>query len=110
MIEEAASKTLSEMRALVRTLRGDEQTAYAPAASVADLERLVTLAVTLPWVGAELAATRELLGDDVWPYGVDVNRAEIETLIRYSVEQGILPQAVAVDELFAPSTLVTAKI
>jgi len=84
--------------------------AAAKALAVADLERLVTLSVTLPWVGAELAATRELMGEDFWPYGVEPNRREMETLIRYGVEQGLTPETVAVDALFAPSTLAMAKI
>lgn len=78
--------------------------------AIADLERLITLSVTLPWVGAELAATRELMGDDFWPYGVDTNRRDIETLIRYSIEQGLMPQPVDVDSLFAASTLTVSKI
>ncbi|MFT5449274.1 MAG: 4,5-dihydroxyphthalate decarboxylase [Gammaproteobacteria bacterium] len=78
--------------------------------AVADLERLITLSVTLPWVGAELAATRALMGDDFWPYGVDANRRDIETLVRYSMEQGLIPQPVDVDSLFAPSTLTVSKI
>ena len=34
----------------------------------------------------------------------------IETLIRYSIEQGLIPQPVDVDSLFAPSTLTVSKI
>jgi 4,5-dihydroxyphthalate decarboxylase len=82
----------------------------AKALAVADLERLITLAVTLPWAGAELAATRELMGHDFWPYGVDPNRHDIETLIRYGVEQGLTPETVQIDSLFAPTTLTVAKI
>ena len=82
----------------------------AKALAINDLERLITLAVTLPWVGAELEATRDILGHDVWPYGVNENRREIETLLRYSEEQGIIAQAVDVDGLFAASTLAVAKI
>ena len=78
--------------------------------AIGDLERLVTLSVTLPWVGAELAATRELMGHDFWPYGVEPNRRDVETLIRYGVEQGVTPEAVEVDPLFAPTTLTVAKI
>ena len=78
--------------------------------AVEDLERLITLSVTLPWVGAELAATRELMGDDFWPYGVDANRRDIETLIRYSIEQGLIARSMDVDSLFAPSTLSVSKI
>jgi 4,5-dihydroxyphthalate decarboxylase len=84
--------------------------AAAKALAVEDLKRLVTLAVTLPWVGAELDATRSLMGEDFWPYGVESNRRELETLVRYAVEQGITPGEVPVDPLFAPTTLTVAKI
>lgn len=77
---------------------------------MAELERIITLSVTLPWVGAEMAATRDVLGPDVWPYGFEENRAEIETLVRYSLEQGLISAAPKPEELFARSTLATARI
>ena len=82
----------------------------AKEAAVAELERIITLSVTLPWVGAELASTREVLGHDFWPYGFEENRGEIETLIRYSLEQGLISKAPKPEGLFAPSTLATARI
>jgi 4,5-dihydroxyphthalate decarboxylase len=78
--------------------------------AVAELEGLATLKVTLPWAGAELAATRELMGRDIWPYGFGENRREIETLIRYSFEQGLISQPVAPEELFAASTLSVSRV
>ena len=78
--------------------------------AIEELERIVTLSVTLPWVGAELAATRAVLGEDVWPYGVAENRREIEALIRYQVEQGLTDREQSVEELFAETTLAVAKI
>jgi 4,5-dihydroxyphthalate decarboxylase len=44
----------------------------------------------------------EITGDPL-PYGIEPNRPALEAIIRYSVEQGILPRPVAVEELF-PST------
>ena len=41
MIEVEASRTLAEMRAMVRVLRNQEPADYAPQPGVADLERLV---------------------------------------------------------------------
>ena len=40
MIEVEASRTLAEMRAMVRVLRNQEPADYAPQPGVADLERL----------------------------------------------------------------------
>jgi len=50
------------------------------------------------------AAVMAITGDPL-PYGVGPNRREIEAVIRYSVEQGILPRTVALEDLFAKGTL-----
>ena len=78
--------------------------------AIADLEKIGALALSLPWVGAELEATRALLGDDIWPYGVAENTSEIEALIRYSHSQGLTARPLAMDELFAPTTFEYVKI
>jgi len=44
------------------------------------------------------------LGGDPLPYGIEPNRPTLEAILQYSVEQGILPRPVAIDELFPPST------
>ena len=41
------------------------------------------------------------LADDTVPYGIDANRPAIELLMRYASEQGLIPHAFSVDELFA---------
>lgn len=63
------------------------------------------LSVSLPWLIAEVEATRALMGDDYWPYGLEPNRATLEALVRYSHAQGLAARLVPVEELFAPSTL-----
>ena len=52
-----------------------------------------------------LARTRELLGDDPFPYGLARNRAMLDDLTRHSVEQGLTSRALPLEELFAPSTV-----
>ena len=42
---------------------------------------------------------------DPLPYGVEPNRAVLEALIGHALTQGIISQAVSVEELFAPATL-----
>ena len=73
--------------------------------AMAELRDPVVLSTTLPWQIAEVEATRALMGDDYWPYGLEPNRKNLETLMRYSCEQGIAEHAVPVEQLFAPSTL-----
>lgn len=57
--------------------------------------------VMLPWLVHHLAETKRLLGDDYWSYGIDANRKVIETMCRYSHEQGMTHRLLSVEELFA---------
>jgi ABC-type nitrate/sulfonate/bicarbonate transport system substrate-binding protein len=50
------------------------------------------------------AAVMAITGDPL-PYGVAPNRREIEAVIQYSVEQGILQNPFSVEEIFAKGTL-----
>jgi 4,5-dihydroxyphthalate decarboxylase len=75
------------------------------ARATALLSEAVVLSVTLPWLIAEVEATQALMGEDYWPYGVEANRAALETLMRYSCEQGLAQRTIPIEELFAPSTL-----
>jgi 4,5-dihydroxyphthalate decarboxylase len=43
-------------------------------------------------------------GIDFHPFGVDALRKPLELVMRYSVEQKIIPRAFAVDELFDETT------
>src|SRR6266404_4119366 len=68
--------------------------------ALADLQKLAAFSVTLPWVEAEYRATQDMLGKDIWPYGLEQNRNAIETLCRYLHEQGFTQRRMAGDELF----------
>jgi 4,5-dihydroxyphthalate decarboxylase len=59
----------------------------------------------LAWFGAEQEEERALLGADPWPYSVAQNRIALETLLDYAVEQGLTERRLAIEELFAASTL-----
>lgn len=50
-------------------------------------------------------AARRALAQDPYPYGVAANRLALETITRYSHEQGLTARVVGLNELFAPSTL-----
>jgi 4,5-dihydroxyphthalate decarboxylase len=60
---------------------------------------------TLPWNAQEIEETQQLMGKNFWPYGIDSNRKALETLFRYSHEQGLASRRLTVEELFVPSTL-----
>jgi len=86
--------------------------AFTQAKRLADEElcEVNALKIGLPWITAEVEATRELMGKDFWPYGVDANRKTIETAARYALDQGLLARPVAVEEMFPPSTRDTARV
>ncbi len=60
---------------------------------------------TLPWVAAELDATKSAMGEDFWPYGIQKNLTILELLARHSYEDGLTPRRLSIDELFTPSVL-----
>jgi 4,5-dihydroxyphthalate decarboxylase len=61
---------------------------------------------TALFFGPEYAAmTRELIGDDPFPYGIEANAAMLDTIAGYSYEQGLTSRKMRVEELFAESTL-----
>ena len=59
----------------------------------------------LPWFADQWEATKDLMGDDFWPYGVAENRAELEAVCRYSHEQNLGRKRLSVEALFAPETV-----
>ena len=58
----------------------------------------------LPWFADQWEATKDLMGDDFWPYGVAENRPELEAICRYSHEQNLGRKRLSVEALFAPET------
>jgi 4,5-dihydroxyphthalate decarboxylase len=52
-----------------------------------------------------LTMTRNVVGDDPFPYGVKANAAMLDTLTGYSYEQGLTTRKMKVEELFAEETL-----
>jgi 4,5-dihydroxyphthalate decarboxylase len=75
----------------------------AKALAEAELQGAATAKIMLPWFANEAQATRELMGDDFWPYGLERNRSGIETLARYAHEQHVTSRRLSVDELFVDS-------
>ena len=47
---------------------------------------------------------------DYWPYGLEANRANLETLHGYLYEQGLIRQKLSLDVLFARETVEAFKI
>ena len=80
--------------------------AYADAKKMmyAALTKMGWASISLPWVGQEIEETRELMGENFWPYGIEPNRKGLEALFLYSHEQGLAKKKLKIEELFHPST------
>lgn len=78
--------------------------AEAKRLSTADLFEFGALKIGLPWIASQARQTRQLMGEDFWPYGIEPNRHTLEVMTRYSFEQGLAVRKLDVDELFAPGT------
>lgn len=56
--------------------------------------------------GPEYAAmTRNIIGEDPFPFGIKANQAMLDTIIGFSHEQGLTPKKLTAEELFAEQTL-----
>jgi 4,5-dihydroxyphthalate decarboxylase len=80
-----------------------EMYSQAKQQAYANMETTTSLKVTLPWVTQELEETRELMGKDFWRYGLDANRKELELVMRYTHEQGLVRERRKFEEMFHPS-------
>lgn len=80
---------------------------YSEAKLVAyeNLATTTVLRTTLPWVTEEYEETRQIMGDDYWRYGIEANRKELEAVMRYTYEQGLVKERGDFEEIFHPSTL-----
>ena len=64
---------------------------------------------TLPWFGQEFEETREVMGENFWPYGIEPNRKTLNALFRYSYAQGLAKKMLQVEDLFHASTIDLAE-
>jgi 4,5-dihydroxyphthalate decarboxylase len=55
-----------------------------------------------PFLAADVEEIDEVFGGDPFSYGIERNRATIETMIRYMVEQDYIPETIPVEDLFLP--------
>jgi 4,5-dihydroxyphthalate decarboxylase len=69
------------------------------------VDTLKSGAIAEPTAADKTFADVMAITGDPLPYGVGPNRRELEAVIQYSVEQGILPTPFAIEDLFAKGTL-----
>ena len=54
----------------------------------------------IPWCFEYTARSREIFGDDYWPYGIEPNRKTLEAFLEYAYEQGVCHRRLKAEELF----------
>lgn len=59
----------------------------------------------LPWASQEFEATKELMGENYFSYGVEPNRKSLESLFRYSYEQGLCSKHLKIEDIFLLGSL-----
>ncbi len=70
------------------------------------MERLFdtgALSAMVPLLPAVMDETREIFGEDFWPYGLEANRKTLEKLVLYAHQQGLTRRLLEVEELFGES-------
>lgn len=63
----------------------------------------------IPLVSELASHWADLMGGDLWPYGVEANRPTLDAFLGYCVEQGIATRRMTCEELFAPETLAVSR-
>lgn len=79
--------------------------AFLEAKALAERDPIEAVPLGLVFRWEFLSQVRSWFGADPFPYGVAANREALERLIRHSREQGLTEREIAVEELFAPSTV-----
>ena len=75
-----------------------------------ELGQIGHLSTSLPWSVAEFERLQHVMGSDFWSYGVEANHRVLDTLARYSHEQGLSSRRLPVEEMFWPATHDLSKI
>ncbi|MGD1057809.1 MAG: 4,5-dihydroxyphthalate decarboxylase [Solirubrobacteraceae bacterium] len=59
----------------------------------------------VPWSFANAHRAEELMGEDLWPYGIEPNRTALRAFLGMAYEQGVCARLLEPEELFAPQVL-----
>lgn len=68
--------------------------------SLRRLSSIVNSRIAIPWSHVAYDHAREVLGANLWPYGIEDNRRTLESFLQYCQEQGLTERTVRVEELF----------
>ena len=85
--------------------------AFETAKKISQAEMLETAALKIghPWIVSATQSAQEVMGADIFPYGVAASRPTLEAAIRYSTEQHMAVRPITIEEMFPPNTLEVPK-
>ncbi len=63
----------------------------------------------IPWGVDAAREAQNLFGDDIWPYGIEPNRATLEAFVHFAHQQGVAWRKLKPEDLFAKQTLEVIK-
>ncbi len=78
--------------------------AKAKAYALNELTLMNVARVSLAWIAEDAAATRAVLGKQMWAYGLEESRHELSAMLRYAANDGLTASEIAPEALFHPST------
>jgi 4,5-dihydroxyphthalate decarboxylase len=59
-----------------------------------------SLSAMLPWLIDDVEEIDRVFGGDAFPYGIEANRASLQALVAYMVEQNFIARVIPIEELF----------
>jgi 4,5-dihydroxyphthalate decarboxylase len=64
----------------------------------------------LPWCYTYAEEMKHLFGGELFPYGLEANRATLEAFLCFAYEQGVCPRLLKPEELFAKTVLTSFRV
>jgi 4,5-dihydroxyphthalate decarboxylase len=64
----------------------------------------------IAWHSNYAHRVQDIIGADIFPYGIEPNRVTLEAFLDYTYEQGVCARRLTIEELFVPSTMVHAAV
>jgi 4,5-dihydroxyphthalate decarboxylase len=68
--------------------------------SLARLSSIVNSPIPVPWSYDSYEQAVEILGKDLWPYGIEANRRTLDAFLQFCAEQGVTTRRLGIEELF----------
>lgn len=58
----------------------------------------------VPWIADTAEKAHQLMGEDIWPYGIEANRPTLDAFLQFAFEQGVAARRLQPEDLFTPTT------